>query len=94
MIKFWQLLIEQDAKKQFLKLPKNLQSRILDYFEDRILIAPDPLVFASPLSGTMAGLHRFRIGDYRVITNINKGNLIIVAVAFGHRKDIYRKTRH
>lgn len=94
MVKIWHLLIEQDAKKQFLKLPKNLQSRILDYFEDRVLIAPDPLVFASPLSGEMAGLHRFRIGDYRVITNVDKGKLIIVAVAIGHRKEIYKKTRH
>ena len=56
MIKIWQLLFETDVKKQFSKLPKDTQSRILDYFEDRILTAPNPLIFASSLSGEMEGL--------------------------------------
>ena len=94
MLRIWQLFFESDAKKQFAKLPKNLQSRILDYFEDRVLIAPDPLVLASPLAGEMTGLWRFRIGDYRVICKVDKGKLIIMAVAIGHRKEIYKKIHH
>ncbi len=94
MIKIWQLLFETDVKKQFSKLPKDTQSRILDYFEDRILTAPNPLIFASSLSGEMEGLWRFRVGNYRVICNVDKGKLIIVAVAIGHRKEIYKKIHH
>ena len=94
MIRIWQLVFEADVKKQFSKLPKDVQIRILDYFDDRVLVIPDPLILASPLAGEMSGLWRFRVGDYRVICNIDRGNLIITAVAIGHRKEIYKKTRH
>ena len=94
MIKIWQLIFESGVKKEFSKLPKDIQSRILDYFEDKILVIQDPLIYASPLSGNMSKLWRFRVGDYRIICKVDKGRLIIVAVAIGHRKEIYKKTRH
>ncbi|MGP6174284.1 type II toxin-antitoxin system RelE family toxin [Corynebacterium sp. A21] len=37
------------------------------------------------------GEYRLRVGSYRVIYDINDGELIILVLHLGHRKDIYRK---
>jgi mRNA interferase RelE/StbE len=34
--------------------------------------------------------YRLRVGDYRVVYEIRDGELIIVVVGVGHRRDIYR----
>ena len=35
--------------------------------------------------------HRLRVGDYRVIFQIDKGKLLILILEVGHRKKIYKK---
>ena len=47
-----------------------------------------PLKYASALINSELGMYRFRIGDYRVIFDIDKENIVVLRV--GHRKDIYR----
>ncbi|MBL9153542.1 MAG: type II toxin-antitoxin system RelE/ParE family toxin [Verrucomicrobiales bacterium] len=39
----------------------------------------------------MVGLWRYRVGDYRIICQIKDGEMIVLVVAVGHRRDIYRK---
>ena len=86
----WDLIFEGKAEKQFLQLPKNIQKRILDYFDERILHLKDPMIHANALQGELHGLYRFRIGEYRVITVRDQGKMVIVAVNIGHRREIYR----
>ncbi len=54
------------------------------------------LEFAKPLTGTLAGLYRYRIGDYRVVFEIdNNGAVTILSIlSIKHRKDIYRWTEN
>jgi len=42
------------------------------------------------LTGNKTGLWRYRIGNYRVIADINDDRCIILALEVGHRKDIYK----
>jgi len=49
----------------------------------------DPLTFARKLTNPEQGTYRFKIGDYRVIFDIDVDKLIILRA--GHRKDIYRR---
>ena len=41
------------------------------------------------LSGNMAGLYRFRINNYRIITKFENGKFTIEGLAAGHRRNIY-----
>jgi mRNA interferase RelE/StbE len=67
------------------KLPKAEVRRILDKIEKKL--SRDPL--SNPvLKGRFAGLHRFRIGDYRVIYAVLGRDVLILKV--GHRRDIYK----
>lgn len=75
------------ALKQFKKLPREVQRRIvekLEFFSRQ----DDPLDFAEPLIHSKLGHYRFRIGDYRVLVDLEDAGMKILLV--GHRRDIYR----
>ena len=40
-------------------------------------------------TGGLAGLWRYRIGDYRLIAEISDGTVTIVVLEIGHRRDVY-----
>ena len=43
------------------------------------------------LTGDLAGLYKFRVGDYRVIYEVLWDEETIVIHAIGHRREIYRR---
>lgn len=72
--------------KQFKKLGKETQRKILtrlDFFCKQELF-----LSAKHLSDYKIGNYRFRIGDYRVVFDIDGKMLTILAV--GHRREIYK----
>lgn len=87
----WTVSISDFAEKQLKKLDKAVQKRILDYLEDRLEGCKNPRHFGELLKGDKAGLWRFRVGDYRIISEIREEELIVLALAIGHRRDIYKK---
>ena len=72
------------ARKQLLKLPKDLQKRV-GYALERIKIRPESYV--SKLVGETS--YKLRVGDYRVIMDIQREKLLILVLKIGHRKNIY-----
>jgi len=85
----WTVEVSDYAEKQLRKLDKPIQKRLLDWLEDRIEGCKNPRHFGEPLRGEMAGLWRYRIGDYRVICEIQDKQLVVLALAIGHRREIY-----
>jgi mRNA interferase RelE/StbE len=49
----------------------------------------DPLKYAEKIADAKLGSYRFRIGDYRVIFDLEGEDIVILRV--GHRRDIYRR---
>ena len=50
-----------------------------------------PLQYATPLKGALDGLYRFRVGDYRVVFQIDDGVVSVYTIlTIAHRKDVYR----
>mgnify|MGYP001213713295 CR=1 FL=1 len=72
------------AEKQFYKLGKNLQSRIVATLE-RCKIRPHAHI--KKLVGNP--YFSLRVGDYRVILDIKDDKLIIFVIEVGHRKMVY-----
>ncbi|WP_459863194.1 type II toxin-antitoxin system RelE family toxin [Endothiovibrio diazotrophicus] len=44
----------------------------------------------SALKGDRSGLRRIRVGDYRVIYEIDEGEVVVLVVKVGHRREIHR----
>jgi len=82
----YQIFFTDKAKKQLEKLEKVNQERIIKSLQ-RIRIRPEAHV--TKLVGDPG--YKLRVGDYRVILEIEKDKLIILVLIIGHRKNIYGK---
>lgn len=49
----------------------------------------DPRIHGKDLTANLYGAWRYRIGDYRLITEIQDEEIIVLIVNVGHRRDIY-----
>jgi mRNA interferase RelE/StbE len=86
----WSVEFNETAKRQFKKLDRQWQGKILDYLEDEIAPLADPRGRGKALIGNKQGLWRYRIGDYRAICNIEDDRFVILVLQVGHRRSIYR----
>lgn len=88
----WRIKILKDADKALKKLDKKVAARIYDELE-AIANLDDPRSRGKILTGDLAGLWRYRIGDYRVLCDIEDGELIVIVVSVDHRREVYRRSR-
>lgn len=81
----YEIIISEKAFKQIAKLEKQIQRRILKTLE-RIRIRPE--AYITKLVNNPG--YKLRVGDYRVILDIDKNKLIISVINAGHRRSIYK----
>ena len=76
-------------ERDFARLDKSIQRRIYSYLHNRIATAVDPRDFGRPLLHELAGLWRYRVGDYRVLCNIEEERLTVLVLEVAHRSIVY-----
>jgi len=86
----WQIELTDDAAKQLKKLDRREAKQITDYLRKHVDVLDDPRQLGKPLKGQFASLWRYRIGNYRVICELQDSELIVLVVRLGHRKEIYQ----
>ena len=84
----WRLLTDRDFDKALKHLDRPAQRAILTKLLT-LAELDDPRVRLKPLSGPLAGLWRYRIGDYRVIVDVRAAEVVLVALDVGRRDSIY-----
>ena len=77
------------ARRELRKLDPKVQRDILRCLRERIAGSADPRQFGKPLRKNLAGLWRYRIGDYRLICRLEEDRLIALVIQVGHRRNIY-----
>lgn len=82
----YDVIFSENAKKQFQKLEHSVQKRIIAATE-RIRIRPESYI--SKLVGDPG--YKYRVGDYRIILDLDNENLYILVIKVGHRKNIYER---
>ena len=82
--------LTESARKELKKLDPYTQKIILLWLNKNLEGCDNPRVFGKPLSANRIGQWRYRIGDYRVIAKIEDDKLIILVIAIGHRREIYK----
>lgn len=83
----YNILFTSNSRKQFSKLTKDIQKRIVTYLETKVIF--NPQLHGKNLVGNKKGLWRYRVGDYRIICQINNKELVILILDLGHRRDVY-----
>jgi mRNA interferase RelE/StbE len=85
----WRLRWDTEALEDLAELGHAQARRIVKKVESHLV--KDPLNLGKPLGGRLSGLYRYRIGDYRVIYQVIRDEIIIDVVRIGHRKDVYEE---
>ena len=88
----WNVELIESTKRQLAKLDRQWQAAILDYLEDEIAPLEDPRGRGKPLVGDRKGLWRYRVGDYRILCELRDSELLVLVIAIGHRRKIYRRS--
>jgi mRNA interferase RelE/StbE len=85
----YEVRFSPEAEAEFAQLDPAAGKRIYKRLE--WLAANFEAIHEQPLTGKLAGLYKFRIGDYRALYAVDRDQRVIVIQAFGHRSDIYKR---
>jgi mRNA interferase RelE/StbE len=88
-VTLWTVEFDDRARRELRKLDTTIQLTILRYLRERIIGASDPRRFGKPLRRNLAGLWRYRVGDYRLICRLEKDRLVVLVLQVGHRREVY-----
>jgi mRNA interferase RelE/StbE len=87
----WNLELSPRAQQQLDKLDKTAARRIAKFLYERVGRLNDPRQIGEPLQGTLIGLWRYRVGDYRVICTLEHDRLVVLVLRIGHRREVYKR---
>ena len=79
------------AQQQLDKLDKTAARRIAKFLYERVGRLKDPRQIGEPLQGTLSGLWRYRVGDYRIICTLEHDRLVVLVLRIGHRREVYKR---
>ena len=85
----WTVDYTISAKKQLLQLDKQHARRIVEFMDERVAGLGNPREQGKALTGPLENFWRYRVGDYRIVCDIQDGKLIVLVVKVGNRRDIY-----
>ena len=87
----WTISYTATARKQLRKLDKPTARRILDFLDERVAGAQNPRDTGKALTGPLLGTFwRYRVGEYRIICDIQDGKLCVLVIEIGRRRAVYR----
>lgn len=85
----WKIEFAPRVEKELKRIGKSEAKRILDYLVERVASSKDPRQLGKPLKGNLTEYWRYRVGDYRVVCEIQDTKMVVLVVRVGHRKEVY-----
>jgi mRNA interferase RelE/StbE len=87
----WRIELSAQALRNLDALDRQVARRILTYLHERVARLEDPRSVGEALKGSRLGeFWKYRVGDYRVISRIEDGELLVLVVRIGNRREVYR----
>ncbi len=86
----WTIEYAETAKKQLRKLDRVAARRIVDFMDERVAASDDARRTGKALKGTLGELWRYRVGDFRVICDIQDRVLTVLVLQIGNRREVFR----
>ena len=84
----WRVEVSKSAAKELKKIGKSNSLKVVSYLRE-IEKLDNPRLRGKELKGNLRSFWRYRVGDYRVICEIKDGELVVLALRVGHRKNVY-----
>lgn len=87
----WSVELSTLAQKNLDQLDPQIARRVLSFLHDRVAPLDDPRSIGEALKGARLGsLWKYRAGDYRIICDLQDGELRVLVVKVGNRREVYR----
>ena len=87
----WRIDVSQTAEKQLAKLDRVVARRIVAFLRERLSVLDDPRVIGEALKGSELGeFWKYRVGDWRLICQIEDAHITITVLRLGNRREVYR----
>ena len=87
----WRIDISATAEKQLGKLDRPVAQHILTFLRERVAVLDDPRAIGEALRGGALGeFWKYRVGDWRVICEIQDKQIVITVLSLGNRREVYR----
>ena len=73
------------------KLDRPVQLRLLGFLRQRVAALDNPRSIGEPLPGAQLGNYwKYRVGDWRIVCNIDDQRIVVRVLRFGDRRELYR----
>lgn len=86
----WTIEYADTAKKQLRKLDQLSARRIVDFMDVRVAASDDPRELGKALKGSLGSLWRYRVGNYRILCDIQDWVLTVLVLQIANRREVYR----
>jgi mRNA interferase RelE/StbE len=87
----WRVEYSKEAEREIAKLDRPIAQRIIKFMGSRVAKLENPRSIGEALAGSTWGDYwKYRVGDYRIIADIQDKKLLVQVVRLGNRREIYR----
>ena len=87
----YEIEFDPEAVKDLKRLDRPIQQRLIGFLKLRVATLANPRDLGEPLAGTkLGGYWKYRVGDWRIICDIQDRRIIVRVLRIGNRRDIYR----
>ena len=87
----WRVEFDRRAKRELDELDRSAQDRSVRFLRERIAVSEDPRRLGEALRGEKAAFWKYRVGDYRLVCDIQDARVVVLVLAVGHRREVYRR---
>ena len=85
----YRVVFSAQAKKALKKLDRHVYATIVTWIRRNLEGCDNPRLHGKGLTANRSGQWLYRIGDYRLIADIQDDIVVILIVTVGHRRDVY-----
>lgn len=87
----WQIELSALGQKNIAQLDPQTRQRVLKFLQQRVATLDNPRSIGEALKGSRLGeLWRYRVGDHRIIADIQDQRVCVLVVRIGNRRDVYK----
>ncbi len=87
----WRIEYSKDAEKEISRLDRQTAQRIITFMGSRVARLDNPRSIGGALAGSTLGNYwKYRVGDYRIIVDLQDAKLIVQVIRLGNRREAYR----
>lgn len=85
----WQVEFSKQAAKQIKKLDHSNAKILMSWIGKNLVGTEDPRIHGKALKGCLSGVWRYRVGDYRILTELHDNIVTVLVLQVGHCREVY-----